>query len=78
MYFRPMSQERFDTLDTRPDFKEIPFDEDDGSPTEDDAYMVQGAINEQLSCFKDEVETEQDLRRAYEFTSWKPVGLVTL
>jgi hypothetical protein len=46
IYFRPMPQKRLDTLDRRPDFKEIPFDEDDSYPTEDPAYLVQDAINE--------------------------------
>jgi hypothetical protein len=46
MYSRPMPQERLDTLDRRPDFKEIPYDEDDSYPTKDSAYRVQDAINE--------------------------------
>ena len=76
MYFRPMSQERLDALDKRPDFDTIPFDEDDSYPNEDDAYMVRDAINEQLLCSKYRAETEEDLWSAYEFTSWEPVGLV--
>lgn len=78
MYFQPISQERLDTLDKRPDFKEILFDEDDGYPTEDDCYMIQKTINDQLCRSQYEPETEEDSRRAYEFTSWEPVGLVHL
>jgi hypothetical protein len=79
MYFQPMSQERLDTLHKRPDFKEIPFAaEDDGWPSEHDAYWVQDTINEQLDRQKYEPETMEDLWTALEFTSWERVGLVHL
>ena len=76
MYFRPMSLERLNTLDRRSDFKEIPFDADDGYPTENDAHGIQDAINEQLYPFVYGFRYEEDLPSADELASWEPVGLV--
>jgi hypothetical protein len=76
IYFQPMSQERLNTLDERADFKELPFDEDGGWPTEDDALLVHRAIFERLYHYN--VGMEGDLRSVYEFTSWEPIGSVHL
>jgi hypothetical protein len=60
----------------RPDFTELHFDKERVIPSEGDAYVVQDAMNEQLRRFKPDVEYDEDLRRAYEVTSWEPVRLV--
>jgi hypothetical protein len=70
MYFRPMSQEHLDTLIKRLAMYRIPFWPDRGRPPEADSYMVHDAINDQLRCSKD----EEDVWKAYESTSWEPVG----
>ncbi len=62
MYFAPMSQERLETLDKRPDFKENPFDQENGYPNEGDAHMIQDVINEQLRRSEYKAETEEDYR----------------
>lgn len=77
-YFRPMSQERLDTFDKRPDFKEILFDDDDCYPTEGIAYLIQDAIYEQLFPSEYEAENEEDLKRANGFTPWEPIRSVHL
>jgi hypothetical protein len=70
MYFRPMSQERLDTLIKRPAKYRIPCWPDRGHPPEVDSHMVHDAVNDQLRCSRD----EEDVRKAYESTSWEPVG----
>lgn len=78
MYFQPMSQERLDTLDKRPRFEELHFENDDVFPSDNNADEVKSAVYAQLCRFDEEVEFEEDLRSAIEFTSWKQVGLVHL
>jgi hypothetical protein len=73
-----MPQERLDILDWRPDFKKIPYDEDDSYPTEHSAYLVRDAITEELFPFVYKLQTEQGLRRTCEFISWEPIVLVHL
>lgn len=77
-YFQPMSQERVNTLDKRPDFEEIPFHKKDRWPSEDDAHWVRVAITDQLRRQNDEPKEVEDLWSAIESTSWEEVGLVHL
>lgn len=75
-YFRPMLQEHLDTFDMQPPIPRLSFD--DSYPTENDAYVIWRAIYDQLFCLGYPGENEGDILYAYEFTSWKPVGLVQL
>lgn len=78
MHFRPMSQERLNTLHMQPDFEGILFDRDCGRPIESDSYMVQYAIIDQLFPFLYEIKAEVDSRKADSLISWEEAGSVHL